>query len=113
MRVEGGKGAVWTVDEREYQRRKGSKYHRYFTITTAVLRSTTGVFRSTTGAFWKYYRCVNELLLFFGFGSRYYRCVLKVLQVCFFLLLFQVCLSTAGVFSSLSHPGVLKYYRCV
>ncbi|XP_011471300.1 forkhead box protein P3 [Oryzias latipes] len=28
VRVEGGKGAVWTVDEREYQRRKGQKYHR-------------------------------------------------------------------------------------
>ncbi|XP_013877718.1 forkhead box protein P1-B [Austrofundulus limnaeus] len=28
IRVEGGKGAVWTVDEREYQRRKGQKYHR-------------------------------------------------------------------------------------
>ena len=49
----------------------------------------------------------------FWVGSRYYRCVLKVLQVCFFLLLFQVCLSTADLFSSLSHPGVLKYYRCV
>ncbi|XP_026224420.1 forkhead box protein P1 isoform X2 [Anabas testudineus] len=29
VRVEGGKGAVWTVDETEYQRRKGQKYHRY------------------------------------------------------------------------------------
>lgn len=29
VRVEGGKGAVWTVDESEYQRRKGQKYHRY------------------------------------------------------------------------------------
>ncbi|XP_040918732.1 forkhead box protein P1 isoform X2 [Toxotes jaculatrix] len=28
VRVEGGKGAVWTVDETEYQRRKGQKYHR-------------------------------------------------------------------------------------
>ncbi|XP_029520067.1 forkhead box protein P1-like isoform X3 [Oncorhynchus nerka] len=28
VRVEGGKGAVWTVDEMEYQRRKGQKYHR-------------------------------------------------------------------------------------
>ncbi|XP_061574345.1 forkhead box protein P3 isoform X2 [Cololabis saira] len=28
IRVEGGKGAVWTVDEREYQRRRGQKYHR-------------------------------------------------------------------------------------
>uniref|UniRef100_A0A8D0AQP4 Forkhead box P3b n=1 Tax=Sander lucioperca TaxID=283035 RepID=A0A8D0AQP4_SANLU len=28
VRVEGGKGAVWTVDESEYQRRKGPKYHR-------------------------------------------------------------------------------------
>ncbi|XP_034393196.1 forkhead box protein P3 isoform X2 [Cyclopterus lumpus] len=28
VRVEGGKGAVWTVDEAEYQRRKGQKYHR-------------------------------------------------------------------------------------
>ncbi|KAA8591283.1 hypothetical protein FQN60_002226 [Etheostoma spectabile] len=28
VRVEGGKGAVWTVDESEYQRRKGQKYHR-------------------------------------------------------------------------------------
>ncbi|KAG7246910.1 hypothetical protein CRUP_024911, partial [Coryphaenoides rupestris] len=28
VRVEGGKGAVWTVDEREYQRRKGQKYYR-------------------------------------------------------------------------------------
>ncbi|XP_010873942.2 forkhead box protein P1 isoform X3 [Esox lucius] len=28
VRVEGGKGAVWTVDELEYQRRKGQKYHR-------------------------------------------------------------------------------------
>ncbi|KAG8002387.1 Trafficking protein particle complex subunit 6B, partial [Nibea albiflora] len=27
VRVEGGKGAVWTVDETEYQRRKGQKYH--------------------------------------------------------------------------------------
>ncbi|XP_026011027.1 forkhead box protein P3 isoform X1 [Astatotilapia calliptera] len=29
VRVEGGKGAVWTVDEMEYQRRKGQKYQRY------------------------------------------------------------------------------------
>uniref|UniRef100_A0A672ZPD0 Forkhead box protein P1-B-like n=1 Tax=Sphaeramia orbicularis TaxID=375764 RepID=A0A672ZPD0_9TELE len=29
VRVEGGKGAVWTVDETEYQRRKGQKYYRY------------------------------------------------------------------------------------
>ncbi len=29
VRVEGGKGAVWTVDETEYQRKKGQKYHRY------------------------------------------------------------------------------------
>uniref|UniRef100_A0A672FFV3 Forkhead box P3b n=1 Tax=Salarias fasciatus TaxID=181472 RepID=A0A672FFV3_SALFA len=29
VRVEGGKGAVWTVDEREYQKRKSQKYHRY------------------------------------------------------------------------------------
>jgi len=41
VRVEGGKGAVWTVDEREYQRRKGQKYHRYkhpqlWTIFTGV-----------------------------------------------------------------------------
>ncbi|CAB1336334.1 unnamed protein product, partial [Coregonus sp. 'balchen'] len=28
VRVEGGKGAVWTVDEMEYQMRKGQKYHR-------------------------------------------------------------------------------------
>nr|XP_020464686.1 forkhead box protein P1-like [Monopterus albus] len=28
VRVEGGKGAVWTVDEKEYQRRKGQKYQR-------------------------------------------------------------------------------------
>uniref|UniRef100_A0A3B3TNK5 Forkhead box protein P3-like n=1 Tax=Poecilia latipinna TaxID=48699 RepID=A0A3B3TNK5_9TELE len=28
VRVEGEKGAVWTVDETEYQRRKGQKYHR-------------------------------------------------------------------------------------
>uniref|UniRef100_A0A3Q2E417 Fork-head domain-containing protein n=1 Tax=Cyprinodon variegatus TaxID=28743 RepID=A0A3Q2E417_CYPVA len=28
VRVEGEKGAVWTVDEPEYQRRKGQKYHR-------------------------------------------------------------------------------------
>ncbi|XP_076023266.1 forkhead box protein P1-B-like isoform X2 [Genypterus blacodes] len=28
VRVEGGKGAVWTVDETEYQRRKGQKFHR-------------------------------------------------------------------------------------
>ncbi|KAM9342170.1 forkhead box protein P1 isoform 2-T2 [Pholidichthys leucotaenia] len=28
VRVEGGKGAVWTVDEDEYQRRKGQKYQR-------------------------------------------------------------------------------------
>ncbi|XP_029975262.1 forkhead box protein P1-like [Salarias fasciatus] len=28
VRVEGGKGAVWTVDEREYQKRKSQKYHR-------------------------------------------------------------------------------------
>ena len=42
--MEGGKGAVWTVDEREYQRRKGPKYHRYFTITTVEIRGTTGVF---------------------------------------------------------------------
>ncbi|XP_035015234.1 forkhead box protein P1 isoform X2 [Hippoglossus stenolepis] len=28
VRVEGGKGAVWTVDETEYQRRRGQKYHR-------------------------------------------------------------------------------------
>lgn len=28
VRVEGGKGAVWTVDETEYQRRKGQKYYR-------------------------------------------------------------------------------------
>ncbi|KAL1021328.1 hypothetical protein UPYG_G00011850 [Umbra pygmaea] len=28
VRVEGGKGAVWTVDEMEYQRRKGQKYQR-------------------------------------------------------------------------------------
>lgn len=28
VRVEGQKGAVWTVDEAEYQRRKGQKYHR-------------------------------------------------------------------------------------
>ncbi|XP_068193081.1 forkhead box protein P2-like isoform X2 [Antennarius striatus] len=28
VRVEGGKGAVWTVDESEYQRRKGQKFHR-------------------------------------------------------------------------------------
>ncbi|XP_040009065.1 forkhead box protein P1-B isoform X2 [Xiphias gladius] len=28
VRVEGGKGAVWTVDETEYQRRKGQKYNR-------------------------------------------------------------------------------------
>ncbi|XP_059914421.1 forkhead box protein P3 isoform X1 [Gadus macrocephalus] len=28
VRMEGGKGAVWTVDEREFQRRKGPKYHR-------------------------------------------------------------------------------------
>uniref|UniRef100_A0A3Q2PEX7 Forkhead box protein P3 n=1 Tax=Fundulus heteroclitus TaxID=8078 RepID=A0A3Q2PEX7_FUNHE len=28
VRVEGEKGAVWTVDEAEYQRRKGQKFHR-------------------------------------------------------------------------------------
>ncbi|MED6240397.1 Forkhead box protein P3, partial [Ataeniobius toweri] len=28
IRAEGEKGAVWTVDEAEYQRRKGQKYHR-------------------------------------------------------------------------------------
>ncbi|KAF7652454.1 hypothetical protein LDENG_00096590 [Lucifuga dentata] len=28
VRMEGGRGAVWTVDETEYQRRKGQKYHR-------------------------------------------------------------------------------------
>uniref|UniRef100_A0A671TM64 Forkhead box P3b n=1 Tax=Sparus aurata TaxID=8175 RepID=A0A671TM64_SPAAU len=28
VRVDRGKGAVWTVDETEYQRRKGQKYHR-------------------------------------------------------------------------------------
>ncbi|XP_067096416.1 forkhead box protein P1 isoform X1 [Osmerus mordax] len=28
VRVEGGKGAVWTVDETEYQMRKGQKYYR-------------------------------------------------------------------------------------
>ncbi|XP_056131147.1 forkhead box protein P1-B [Lampris incognitus] len=28
VRVEGGKGAVWKVDETEYQRRKGQKYYR-------------------------------------------------------------------------------------
>ncbi|XP_034027419.1 forkhead box protein P3 [Thalassophryne amazonica] len=28
VRVEGAKGAVWTVDEQEYQRRKGQKYYR-------------------------------------------------------------------------------------
>lgn len=28
VRVEGGKGAVWTVDETEYQRKKGQKHHR-------------------------------------------------------------------------------------
>ncbi|XP_047433435.1 forkhead box protein P3 [Mugil cephalus] len=32
VRVEGGKGAVWTVDESEYQRRKGQKYHRDCTV---------------------------------------------------------------------------------
>lgn len=29
VRVEGGKGAVWTVDEAEYKRTKGQKYYRY------------------------------------------------------------------------------------
>ena len=29
VQVEGGKGAVWTVDETEYQRKRGQKYHRY------------------------------------------------------------------------------------
>nr|XP_023675095.1 forkhead box protein P3 [Paramormyrops kingsleyae] len=28
VRVEGGKGAVWTVDETEFQRRKGQKFNR-------------------------------------------------------------------------------------
>ncbi|XP_028309269.1 forkhead box protein P3 isoform X1 [Gouania willdenowi] len=31
VRVEGAKGAVWTVDDREYQRRKGQKYSRGLT----------------------------------------------------------------------------------
>ncbi|XP_072537913.1 forkhead box protein P3 [Salminus brasiliensis] len=28
VRVDGGKGAVWTVDEREFQKRKGQKFNR-------------------------------------------------------------------------------------
>ncbi|KAF0036549.1 hypothetical protein F2P81_011861 [Scophthalmus maximus] len=42
VRVEGGKGAVWTVDETEYQRRKGQKYHRKTTLHITPMLMTHG-----------------------------------------------------------------------
>lgn len=44
VRVEGGKGAVWTVDETEYQRKKGQKHHRYKHTQKKLLVKTLGLY---------------------------------------------------------------------